>query len=222
MDQPTPTEKAQNEINDYMIHARQYTCTVEGAKQDEMKAQDIARMHKLPIPELSDVEMRSMAQEEIGDCMIHARQYSSTVDQAKQWELHSQDLARRYNLPIPELSDVEIRTKAHKEINNCMIHARQYASTVDGAKQYEKQAQNIARIYNLPIPELSDFEIRSKAQQEIDEYMTHARQYAGTMDRAREYEKAAQTVARTNNLPISKLSDTDIKIIRQREIEDRV
>jgi hypothetical protein len=182
--------------------------------------QAIAEKYNI-FPKLSDADIHKKAEEDIENCMTRACENTSTVDQAREYEKQAQDIARMCNLPIPELSYAKIRTKAKEEMDNCMINARQYTCTVDRARIYEMQAKLLARTYNFPTPELSDDEIRSKAEEEIDDCRMYASQYSTTIDKARYYEKRAQDVARTYGLPIFHLSDIDIEAIRQRETEDR-
>jgi RNase P subunit RPR2 len=164
-------------------------------------------------------EIHTKVQKEIDDCMTSAREYAVTIDQARQYEKQAQDIARIYNLPIPELSDNDIYIKAEEEMEEYIRIARQYSTNVGQAKEYEKRAQNIAKKYNILIPEFSDIEIHIKAKVEVENYMRKAYYDTFTMDEARYYEKKAQDIAKTHDLPIPELSNHDIEILRQRETE---
>jgi hypothetical protein len=210
-------KRAEEEIDDCMMRAREYAWTVERATEYEMEAQAIARKYNLHIPKLSNDEIRIKAQEEIDDYMTNAREHTVTVDRARQCEKQAQDMAKMYNLPIPELSDIDIHAKAEEEVEEYMRIARQYSTSVDQARECEKKAQEAAKKYNIHIPVLSDIEIHIKAKWEVEEYMRKAYYKALNVEGARYYEKKAQDVARTHDLPTPELSDDDIEIIRQRE-----
>ena len=169
--------------------------------------------------QLTFTEIYTKVQKEIDDCMINAREYTVTIDRARQYEKQAQDIARMYNLPIPELSDIDIYIKAEEEVEEYIRIARQYSIDVGQAKEYEKRAQNVAKKYNILVPEFSDIEIHIKAKVEVKDYMRKAYYDTFTMDEARYYEKKAQDIAKTHDLPIPELSIYDIEILRQRETE---
>jgi RNase P subunit RPR2 len=190
-----------------MNNAREY--------EEESPAQ--AERYDISITELSDTKIHVMAQEEVNELMRKAREYTWTVDHAREYEKDAQDMAKKYNLSIPKLSDDEIRTKAQEEINHIMVIAGDDWFDVDMAIYCEKKAQAVAKKYKLPIPKLTRNELQIKAKWQIQDHMMRACQYAVTVKEARKYEKAAQAMAKKYKLSIPKFSDIDIDIIKQRE-----
>jgi hypothetical protein len=219
----TTADMAQKEIDKYMSRTLEITCTMEQARESEHEAPAMAREHDLHIPKLSYVEIRIKAEAEMNDYMLSARQDASTLFQARQYEKQAQAVARTYNLPIPQLSEAEKRTKAERVVEQHMESAQQWAAREEiakkGVKNCMEAAQNVARKYNLPIPKLSDPDTRIKVKEKVGFLMMRARQHANTMDRARYYENKAQVLAKEHGVPVPKLSDTDIKLIKQREAD---
>jgi hypothetical protein len=191
----------------------QTTPTIADIKEYEKESQAEAKRCDI----LCNVKICVMVQDEIDEYMRKAREDAWTVYHAKEYEKNAQAMARKHNLPIPTLSDVEIHIKAQEEIGHIMTVARDDIFNVDMAIHCEKKAQTVARTYNLPIPKIPDIEIRMKATWQIQDCMMRACQYAVTVDGAREYEKEAQAMAKKYNISTPKFSDIDIDIIKQRE-----
>jgi hypothetical protein len=87
-----------------------------------------------------------------------------------------------------------------------MLSAREHESTLSQAKQYERQAQAVASIYNLPIPQLSEAEILPKAKWAAENYMRTAHLWAhksltgpGT-DRAKCFMEMEDSIEMAQNL----------------------
>jgi hypothetical protein len=151
--------------------------------------------------------------------MYKTSQPAPIITFTREYEKKAQAETKKYDISIPEQSDIEICIKGEKQIDYYMTNARQYTHTVIDARAQEKEAQIIARTYNLPIPELSDTEILIKAKEEIDNYMARAHGPTITIDNARDLEKRAQAVARTYNLPIPRLSLIEIRVKEKMEVE---
>ena len=187
------------------------------AREYEEESPAEAERYDIPITELSNTKIHIMAQEEIDELMRKAREYTWTVDHAREYEKDAQGIAKKYNLSIPKLSNDEICTKAQEEINHIMAIASDDSFDVDMAIYFQKKAQAVAKQYELPIPELPHNELQIKAKWQTLDYMMRACQYAVTIKEARKYEKVAQAMAKKYKLPIPKFGDIDIDIIKQRE-----
>jgi hypothetical protein len=144
-----------------MDKTNQTTTTMANKKEYEKGGQ--AGANKYDIPTLDSIT----AQKVLEEYMSQARDFLSDLDQAKYYEKEAQTLARSYNLPVPELSDIEIHDKAKQKVDNYMWKAK-HASTIIKAKEWEKMAQALAKEYDLPTPELSTAEIYIKIQEEVN------------------------------------------------------
>lgn len=185
--------------------------TVVDTRKYEEAAQGVAKTCNLSIPNFSAADIREKATKEIDFYMDRARQAVQTVAAARKYERKAKAVAKTYGLAIPNLSQADIRAKATQERDIWMEKARHSVITVADAREFEKEAQHVAKTYDLSIPNLSDAEIRKKATKERDFNLQKARHVADTVVEAREYEKKAQVVAKANDIPILELSDADIR-----------
>ena len=74
------------------------------------------------------------------------------------------------DLSIPETSDVEIRAEAEMERDIWVEWARTEPDVYD-ADCYVKRAEDVAKKYGIPMPELSSVGMREKTEKEIDSLM---------------------------------------------------
>jgi hypothetical protein len=97
--------KAIQERDGQMEIARQGTFTVAAARYYEKEAQAVAKEFGTPVPELSDADIQAKAIQERDLCMNIAREGVYTVAGKRYYEEEAQAVAKKYGIPIPELSD---------------------------------------------------------------------------------------------------------------------
>jgi hypothetical protein len=117
----------------------------------------------------------------------------------------------------PDVSDVQTGVKPEEEIDLWMGWART-ESNLNNARYYLARAGAVAKKYNLPIPELSDDEVRVSAKLQRDYKMKCALDSL-SVEIAIAREREAQDMAKKWDIPTTELSYAEIKQLRQREID---
>lgn len=136
---------------------------------DAKEYEEAKATQKLSIPEFSDVEIRVRAENGIDNYMQWARN-TNGVGYARYYETRAQAVAKNHDIPIPKLSDVELRVVARKEKDHIMKIAREDADTVFCARLWERDAQAVAKEFDIPLPKLSDADIRQIEKREMSPY----------------------------------------------------
>jgi hypothetical protein len=132
-----------------MDKAIQPTLPVADAREDEKEAK---ATNDLSIPETSDVEIRVKAEKE-RDTWVEWARAEPVLGDAKYYVRRAEIAARKYGIPMPDLSSV-MREKAENMIDSWMMKARN-GDSISWSKMMAGVAQITARQYGLSTPELS-------------------------------------------------------------------